>query len=85
MYALGGIVYYALTALVPYPLESDLAKLFAHVNPAPPIPSATASALAASDPVVARAMAKEPGDRFATSADFASAAAKAAQAAEAVW
>ena len=84
IYALGGVLYYALTGLVPYPLESDLAKLFAHVNAAPPIPSATASALAAFDPVVARAMAKEPGDRFATSADLAAAAAKAAQAAEAV-
>ncbi len=84
IYALGGVLYYTLTGLVPYPLESDLAKLFAHVNAAPPIPSATDGALAAFDPVVARAMAKEPGDRFATSADFAAAAAKAAQAAEAV-
>jgi CHASE2 domain-containing sensor protein/predicted Ser/Thr protein kinase len=84
IYSLGAVLYYALTGLVPYPLESDVAKLFAHVNAPPPVPSATASALAAFDPVVARAMAMEPGDRFATCADLASAAAKAAQAAEAV-
>lgn len=84
MYALGGVLYYALTAAVPYPLENDLAKLFAHANAAPPVPSATARALAAFDPVVARAMAQEPADRFASGADFASAAMKAAQAAEAV-
>jgi CHASE2 domain-containing sensor protein/tRNA A-37 threonylcarbamoyl transferase component Bud32 len=84
IYALGGVLYYALTGSVPYPRETDLAKLLAHVNAPPPIPSAHDPTLAAFDPVLARAMAKEPTDRFASAADLATAATKAAQAAEAV-
>ena len=84
IYALGGVLYYTLTGSVPYPLESDVAKLLAHVNAPPPTPSAHDATLAAFDPVVARAMAKDSSDRFATAADLAVAATRAAQAAEAV-
>jgi serine/threonine-protein kinase len=73
-----------LTGSVPYPLESDVAKLLAHVNAPPPTPSAHDPTLAAFDPVVARAMAKDPSDRFATAADLAVAATRAAQPAETV-
>jgi CHASE2 domain-containing sensor protein/predicted Ser/Thr protein kinase len=84
IYALGGVLHYALTGYVPYPLESDVAKLLAHVGSPPPTPSTHDPALAAFDPVVARAMAKEPPDRFATAAQLGIAAGKAAQAAEAI-
>ena len=62
---------------MPYPLENDLAKVLAHVNVAPPAPSAHDSALAAFDPVIARAMAKEVSDRFASATELANAAAEA--------
>jgi predicted Ser/Thr protein kinase len=84
IYALGGVLHYALTGYVPYPLESDVAKLLAHVGSPPPTPSTHDPSLAAFDPVVARAMAKEPSDRFATAAQLGIAAGKAAQAAEAI-
>jgi serine/threonine-protein kinase len=80
IYALGGVLHYALTGAVPYPLENDLAKLFAHANAPPPSPSEADSGLAAFDPVVARAMAKEAHDRFATCANLAAAASRAPQA-----
>jgi serine/threonine-protein kinase len=61
-----------------------MAKLFAHVNAAPPAPSEAAAALAAFDAVVACAMAKDPDERFRTAAELATAATKAADAVEAV-
>jgi serine/threonine protein kinase len=84
IYALGGVLHHMLTGCVPYPLQSDVAKLLAHVNAPPPTPSAHDPALAAFDPVVARAMAKDPSDRFATASVLAVAATRAAEAAEAL-
>jgi serine/threonine protein kinase len=79
IYALGGVLIYALTGQVPYPLEADVAKLLAHVDAPPPMVSERAPGLAAFDSVIARAMAKEPLERFATGADLAAAAAHAAE------
>ena len=84
IYALGGVLFHALTGQVPYPLETHLAKLLAHLEAPSPVVSSIDPALAAFDPVIARAMAKEPDDRFATAAELADAAAKAAHAAQAV-
>jgi CHASE2 domain-containing sensor protein/tRNA A-37 threonylcarbamoyl transferase component Bud32 len=84
IYALGGVLLHALTGQVPYPLESDVAKLLAHLDAPAPVVSALDTGLAAFDPVVMRAMAKEPGDRFATGAELAEAAATAARATQAV-
>lgn len=84
IYALGGALFYALTGAVPYPLDSDLAKLASHLTAAPPVVTTHAPALAAFDPVVARAMAKQPGDRFATATEFAMAAVTAGQTATAL-
>ena len=84
IYALGGVLLYALTGEVPYPLETHLAKLFAHLDAATPVASRIDRGLAAFDPVIARAMAKRPDDRFAAAADLAHAATRAAQAAQAV-
>jgi CHASE2 domain-containing sensor protein/tRNA A-37 threonylcarbamoyl transferase component Bud32 len=83
-YALAAVLLYALTGVVPYPLESDLAKLLAHESAPPPLASARDAVLAAFDPVIARGMAKEPAERFATAAALADAAARAAHAAQAV-
>jgi CHASE2 domain-containing sensor protein/tRNA A-37 threonylcarbamoyl transferase component Bud32 len=84
IYALGGVLLYGLTGQVPYPLESDVAKLLAHLDAPAPVASALDAALAAFDPVIARAMAKEPSARFATASELAEAAATAARASQAV-
>jgi CHASE2 domain-containing sensor protein/predicted Ser/Thr protein kinase len=81
VYALGGVLFYALTGSVPYPLESDTAKLLAHVSAPPPAPGAHDPLLAAFDPVLARAMAKAPAERFGGAGELAAAAASAARAA----
>src|SRR5581483_8271739 len=82
IYALGGVLHYALTGSVPYPASGDFAKLMAHVNANPPSPSTCDPRLAAFDPVLALAMAKDPSDRFGTAADLARAATEAARVAE---
>lgn len=83
IYALGGVLHYALTGSVPYPVTGDFAKLMAHVNGTPPNPSAHDARLVVFDTVLARAMAKDPADRFATGAELAREAIDAARVAEA--
>jgi CHASE2 domain-containing sensor protein/predicted Ser/Thr protein kinase len=82
IYALGGVLHYALTDSVPYPVSGDFAKLMAHVNGTPPTPSDYDPRLAAFDAVLARAMAKHPADRFVTAAELARAASNAARVTE---
>jgi serine/threonine-protein kinase len=72
IYALGGILYYCLTAEPPYVRDSDVALLQAHLNDPPPVPSRVRSeAPLALDAVVAKAMAKDPAARYATAAALA--------------
>ncbi len=67
VYALGCLLFHTLTGRVPYPRETDAAKILAHLSATPPavtflapeVPEALAS-------VVVRAMCKEPGGRFAS-------------------
>ena len=79
IYALGGVLLHALTGEVPYPLENDLARLMAQVNAPPPSVSSRDAMLSAFDSVIARAMAKDPADRYADASAFAVAAFEAAQ------
>lgn len=67
IYALGCVTYQLLTGAVPFPRDSDVAKIFAHVNDPPPRLSGVPEPLAAA---VERAMAKHPEDRFASAGDF---------------
>ncbi len=67
IYALGCVTYQLLTGAVPFPRDSDLAKIFAHVNDPPPRLTGVPEPLAAA---VERAMAKRPEDRFASAGDF---------------
>jgi len=74
IYALAAVLYHCVTDAVPFDLASDIAKLQAHASATPP---SVAPAPAALDGVIARGMAKAPGDRFATASDLATAAARA--------
>jgi hypothetical protein len=75
VYALGCVLYQALTGAVPYPRDTDTAKMWAHINA--PVPSVTESAPELPhqlDEVVRRAMAKEPQDRYPSACDLGRAA-----------
>ncbi|MGZ8676771.1 MAG: serine/threonine-protein kinase, partial [Solirubrobacterales bacterium] len=79
VYALGGVLFQALTGSIPFDRKSDPAKLFAHLNDAPPRPSDSRPGLPAEiDGVVARAMAKDPAERFPSAGDLGRAAVAAA-------
>jgi serine/threonine-protein kinase len=65
VYALGAVLHYALTGQAPFPRENELATLFAHTNAPRPRPSAVRAGLSPLlDPIVERAMAVDPADRF---------------------
>jgi Protein kinase domain/PASTA domain len=71
VYALGCVLFHAVTGRVPYPQPESSAKMWAHLNePAPPTGSGSGSL----DPVIRRAMAKEPADRFPSAGDLGRAA-----------
>jgi serine/threonine protein kinase len=70
VYALGGVLYHALTGRVPFERETEAAKIYAHLNDPPPRPSELVDDLPEElDEVVTRAMAKEPADRFPSAGD----------------
>ncbi|HUR86718.1 MAG TPA: protein kinase [Solirubrobacteraceae bacterium] len=69
VYALGAVLYEALTGIVPFPKASDAAVLYAHMADEPPRVSEQRPELpAALDEVIAAAMAKDPQDRPASAA-----------------
>ena len=75
LYSLGAVLYVALTGEAPFPRDSHLAKLNAHGHAERPKPSAVAPWLPAeADDLIARAMAVDPEERFASGAQFAAAA-----------
>ena len=64
-YALGCLLFECLTGSLPFRQSSDVATIFAHLEEAAPAASERNGALpSAVDPVLARAMAKEPAERF---------------------
>ena len=79
-YALGCLLYFTLTGKVPYQREGDEAKLWAHLSDPPPKPSETGLHVpVAFDDVVARALAKNPDDRYPSAGDLGRAAIAAAE------
>lgn len=74
VYALGCVLFEALTGRVPYPAGNLLIAMNAHQNTASPLPSALRPDLPTRfDHVVARALAKDPDQRFPTATDLAAA------------
>ncbi|MCD6727865.1 MAG: serine/threonine protein kinase [Solirubrobacteraceae bacterium] len=74
VYALGCVLHRMLTGEVPFPRESDAATIAAHLHDPAPSPSRLVDVDPAFDDVVARALAKEPGERFASAGELAAAA-----------
>jgi DNA-binding beta-propeller fold protein YncE/predicted Ser/Thr protein kinase len=69
VYALGCVLYHALTGVVPFDRDSDVATMHAHLNDPPP-----QTGVDAMDAVIERALAKDAAARFATAGELASAA-----------
>src|SRR4051812_1326989 len=79
VYALGCVLFHALTGQAPYLRESEEATLWSHLHDPPPPASMLAQGVPeAFDAVVERALAKDPGDRFPSAGDLGRAALSAA-------
>ena len=78
VYSLGCVLYAALTGVPPFPRETVPATLLAHLRDPIPRPSAT-GADQFFDRIVARALAKEPDDRYPSAGDLGRAALAAAR------
>jgi hypothetical protein len=80
VYALGCVLFQALSGQVPFRRDSDVSKIYAHISEPPPdvteVVPAVPHALAG---VVQRAMAKKPEDRYPSAGDFGRAATAAAR------
>jgi streptogramin lyase len=75
VYALGCVLYHALTGSTPYQRDSDEATLWAHLNdPPPPVTSAVPDAPPEFEGVIARALAKDPDERYQSAGDLGRAA-----------
>jgi YVTN family beta-propeller protein len=75
VYALGCVLFRCLSGEAPYERDSDVAKMYAHLNdPIPTVTGLASDVPAALDGVLAKALAKEPDQRFATAGELARAA-----------
>jgi serine/threonine protein kinase len=75
IYSLGCVLYECLTGRVPFMKDLDAAVIWAHVEETPMAPSAVRADLPPGiDDVLARALAKAPGERYPTAHEFMSAA-----------
>jgi hypothetical protein len=75
-YALAATAYYLLTGTKMFANLPAVAVISAHLTAPPPLPGAVRPELAATDAVFARALAKDPGQRFERCSDFAAALAE---------
>jgi streptogramin lyase len=80
VYSLGCTLFHVLTGRVPYPHDFDAAKLVAHTRePVPSVRSVAPDVPSAFQPVLERAMAKRPADRYQSAGDLGRAALAAAE------
>lgn len=77
-YALAATAYHLLTGITLFPCTNPVAVISHHLTAPPPALAKTRAKLAAFDPVLAVALAKDPADRFPRCTDFARAFAEAA-------
>jgi serine/threonine protein kinase len=71
IYSLGCVLYECLTGRVPFLKDVDAAVIWAHVEELPTAPSTVRAELPLGiDDVIARALAKDPADRYSTAHDF---------------
>src|SRR5690606_33713350 len=71
LYSIGVILFEALTGRVPFQAETSVAVAMKQISEPPPRPSSLNPAVSpALDGVVLRALAKDPGQRFATADSF---------------
>lgn len=71
LYSTGVVLFELLTRRPPFQGEAPVAIAFAHVNENPPAPSVVSRAVPAElDPLVLKAMAKEPGQRYQSAVEF---------------
>jgi predicted Ser/Thr protein kinase len=72
IYALGCVFFQMVTGKVPYEREKTLATMFAHVHdPPPPLTAQLAEQYPEFSPIVERALAKQPRDRYLSAGDLA--------------
>jgi serine/threonine protein kinase len=74
VYALGCVLFHAVTGEVPFPERETSAKMWAHLNEPPPAVRSREGRRGLLDPVIRRAMAKDPADRFPSAGDLGRAA-----------
>jgi len=73
-YALGCTAFELLCGAVPFVRDQDMAVIYAHLSvPPPPLASRCRGVPAGVDEVLGRALAKAPGDRYASCGEFAGA------------
>ncbi len=73
LYALGAVLYKMITGITPFEAPSFMATITRHLTDPPPCPSESAPSLnipKEADAFCAKAMAKEPADRFASAAEL---------------
>ncbi len=70
-YALAATAFHLLTGSPPFQHSNPAVVISQHLNAAPPLVGDRRPELAALDPVLAKALAKEPGDRYEHCVDFA--------------
>jgi serine/threonine protein kinase len=75
IYSLGCVLFQTLTGQVPYPKDSDVAKMYAHLHEPPVRVSELVPGIPpAFDAVIERALAKRPEDRYPSAGDLGRAA-----------
>ncbi|ACV78842.1 serine/threonine-protein kinase [Nakamurella multipartita] len=77
LYALGCVAYECLAGAPPFVRDDQAALMWAHLSQYPAPLAESRRELAAADPVIMKAVAKDPADRFATGREFTTALAAA--------